>query len=149
MATLKGKTILIIGGSGGIGYGVVLASLQSHAAKVIIGSSSQDRLAETVKRLKEEEDIASGLVKGEIETKVINCKDLDSVKAAVESVGEIDHLVFVSGDELRITDFKSAEVESMKGLLSHFKTSLLRLTMIQRPSMLDIGPLYKLLRARR
>jgi NAD(P)-dependent dehydrogenase (short-subunit alcohol dehydrogenase family) len=116
MATLKGQTILIIGGSSGIGYGVALAALQSHASKVIIASSSQERLHEAEKRLREDAGILSGLFGGDIETRLLNAKDLNSVKTVVEGVGEIDHLVFTSGDRLKMTNFKTAEVGAMKGL---------------------------------
>lgn len=117
MSTLKGQTILIIGGSAGIGYGVALAALQSHASKVIIASSSQARLDDAVNRLRKEEGIINGLFHGDIETKVLNANDLNSVKTVVESVGEIDHLVFTSGDHLRMVDFKTANVEAMKEAL--------------------------------
>ena len=52
-----------------------------------------------------------------VETVVIDAKDLGSVKRGVESVGEIDHLVFTSGDHLRIADYKSADIGKMKGAL--------------------------------
>ena len=120
MATLKGKTILIVGGSSGIGYGVALASLQSEASKVIIASSSADKLAEAKMHLREEDGYVRGFYKGEIETKVLNAKDLDSVKSVVESIGEIDHLVFTSGDHLRITPFNTTSIATMKGLSSVF-----------------------------
>ena len=108
--------MLIIGGSAGIGYGVALASLKSDAAKVIIASSSQERLAEAAKRLQKEEGIIDGLFKGEIETRVVDSRNLDSVKSVVESVGEIDHLVYSSGDHLRRADFKTTQIETIKGL---------------------------------
>ncbi|KAL5532532.1 hypothetical protein ACEPAF_4306 [Sanghuangporus sanghuang] len=44
MASLSGKTVLVVGGSSGIGYGVAKASLLSRAAKVTIGSSSQAKI---------------------------------------------------------------------------------------------------------
>jgi len=117
MATLKDKTILIVGGSAGIGYGVALACLQSHAEKVILASSSQERLDHAVKKLRKEDGILGGLFRGDIETRVINANDLESVKAGVESVGEIDHLVYTSGDRLRMAEFKSTRVETMKEAL--------------------------------
>jgi len=115
MATLKGQTILVIGGSAGIGYGVALAALQSHASKVVIASHSQERLDEAEKSLRKDEGILSGLFKGDIETRVLDVKDPSSVKTVLEEVGEIDHLVYTSGDGLRITDFKTTDVESMRG----------------------------------
>jgi len=117
MATLKGQTVLIIGGSAGIGYGVALASLQSHASKVIIASSSQERLDEAVKNLHNDEGIVNGLFNGKVETKLINSRDLESVKAGVESVGEVDHLVYTAGDGLRMAEFKGKRIGDMKEAL--------------------------------
>ncbi|KAH8112589.1 short-chain dehydrogenase/reductase SDR [Phellopilus nigrolimitatus] len=103
MATLAGKTIVVVGGSSGIGYGVAKASLLSHAAHVIIGSSSQQKVIAALDRLRSELAAAEttsvgGIVTGE----VINAKDSGSVKAFFERVGEIDHLVWSSGDPLRL-----------------------------------------------
>lgn len=132
MATLKGKTVLVIRGSAGIGYGVALAALQSYADKVIIASHSRERLADAEKRLRKEID---GLFKGEVDSTVLDAKDLNSVKMAVESDGEIDHLVFSSGDELRRVDFKSAQIESTKGpSLFDYTTDTKRLIVLPRGS---------------
>ena len=60
MATLAGKTVLVIGGSSGIGYGVAKASLLSRAARVIIGSSSQQKVDGALARLKSETSGAEG-----------------------------------------------------------------------------------------
>lgn len=116
MSTLKGQTILIIGGSAGIGYGVALASLQSGASKVIIASHTSTRLSSAVIGLNSEKGASEGVV----EAKELDARDLDSVKGVVESVGEIDHLVFSSGDHSLTTEFKGASVEGMKGACQLF-----------------------------
>lgn len=124
MSTLKGQTILIFGGSSGIGYGVALACLRSFASKVIIASSSQEKLVIAAKRLHaaiadywriEGLHKLEGLEPGVIETRVVDCRDLKSVKIVTEEVGEIDHLVFCAGDHLRVVDFKITDVGTMKG----------------------------------
>lgn len=53
--TLEGQTILIGGGSSGIGFGVALASLNAGAATVIIGSSQKENVDGAVERLKAQE----------------------------------------------------------------------------------------------
>lgn len=120
MATLKGQTVLVIGGSSGVGFGVALAALQSHASKVIIASSSQSRLDDAIQRLlshpslsDENRDFKGPL--GDVESRVLDGKNLENVKSVVEGVGEIDHLVFSSGDALRIVDIHDSDVGKMKG----------------------------------
>ncbi|KAH8115656.1 short-chain dehydrogenase/reductase SDR [Phellopilus nigrolimitatus] len=100
MATLEGKKIAVVGGSSGIGYAVAKASLLSLAHHVIIGSSSQAKVEAAVSRIQAE--LSGKVVKGTISGEVINARDSASVKAFFEKVGEIDHLVWSSGDSLPI-----------------------------------------------
>lgn len=81
---------------------------------MIIASHSSSRLSAAAERLNTEKGSSEGVV----ESKELDGRNLDNVKSVVESVGEIDHLVFSSGDHLRMTEFKSASVEGMKGDLS-------------------------------
>lgn len=110
VATLAGKTIVVVGGSSGIGYGVAKASLLSQAAHVIVVSQTKEKAEKTVQRL--QEDIAAVVksapegsilpVTGTIAGDTLDAHDLASVRALCERVGEIDHLVWTSGDALRI-----------------------------------------------
>lgn len=95
-SNLAGQTVVIIGGSSGIGYAIAKASLLEDAARVIIGSSSRDNVEDAVKRLKADAPASSG--EGKLIGDVIDGKDPASVKAFFEKVGEIDHLVWTSGD---------------------------------------------------
>jgi len=95
-STLEGQTILVIGGSSGIGFGVALASLNNLAAKVIIASSSQDKVKSAVERLKSQSAVKGGIVEGV----VIDGKDLTGVEKAVKGLGKINHLVFTGGDSI-------------------------------------------------
>lgn len=110
MSTLKNQTIAIIGGSAGIGYGVALACLQSHASSVIIASSSPDRVNSAVQSLKTAGPEFSGKITGH----VVNARDLASVKKFCMEIGAIDHIVFTSGDSLRVTELKETEIEEVK-----------------------------------
>ena len=58
MASLEGQTILIVGGSSGIGYGVAKLSLLSKASTVIIASSNKSRVDNALSRLVFDADIA-------------------------------------------------------------------------------------------
>jgi NAD(P)-dependent dehydrogenase (short-subunit alcohol dehydrogenase family) len=78
-----GKTVVVIGGTSGIGRAVAEASAQL-GAKVIVGSSR----AETVDRAK-----AAGA-----DARIANVKDEDSLGKFFAGVGAFDHLVYTAGD---------------------------------------------------
>ncbi|KAH8115684.1 short-chain dehydrogenase/reductase SDR [Phellopilus nigrolimitatus] len=113
MATLEGKRIAIVGGSSGIGYAVAKASLLSLADHVIIGSSSQAKVEAAVSRLHAE--LSGKAVKGKISGDVIDARDSASVKAFFAKVGEIDHLVWSSGDSLQL-GFSDVDLEERKDI---------------------------------
>jgi len=104
MATLQGKSILVVGGSSGIGFAVAKAALIERAGRVIIASSSQARLNDAVQRLAaalEKAGLAASEV-GKVSAEVVDARDTASVKALVERAGAIDHLIWTSGDPLRL-----------------------------------------------
>lgn len=94
--------MVVIGGSSGIGYSVAKAALLERAAHVIIGSSSKDKVENALKRLKA--DVANASVEGQLVGDVVDGKEADSVKAFFEKLGDIDHLVWTSGDTLRFDE---------------------------------------------
>ncbi|KAL5524400.1 hypothetical protein ACEPAF_9540 [Sanghuangporus sanghuang] len=113
MATLAGKTVLIVGGSSGIGYSVAKASLLSRAFKVIIASSSIAKVEAALVRLKDDITVAGSTVEGTASGEVVDARDSKSVKELLERVGEIDHLVWTSGDSLR-TSFPDMDLDANK-----------------------------------
>ncbi|KAL5532540.1 hypothetical protein ACEPAF_4314 [Sanghuangporus sanghuang] len=113
MASLAGKTVLVVGGSSGIGYGVAKASLLSRVSKVIIASSSQTKVAAATARLKEDISKAGSTIEGTSVGEVVDAKDTKIVRALLERVGEIDHLVWTSGEALRV-GFPNLDLEANK-----------------------------------
>ena len=97
MATLEGKTIVIVGGTSGIGFGVAKAALLSQAARVIVASSSEARVGNALTRLREV--IGGQNLPGQVDGRVVDAKDMRSVQTFIEGVREIDHLVWTSGDQ--------------------------------------------------
>ncbi|KJA26771.1 hypothetical protein HYPSUDRAFT_212924 [Hypholoma sublateritium FD-334 SS-4] len=69
MATLQNKTVVVVGGSSGIGFGVTLAALQSLASVVIIASSNAERVAGAVAQLQAHK------LPGEVRGEVVDARD--------------------------------------------------------------------------
>jgi len=97
MSTLAGQSIVIIGGTSGLGYAAALASLTTdQASSVTVASSTAAKVQSALERL--EKDARSKGAKGEIKGEVLNLKDNGAVKAFFQKVGEIDHLILSAGD---------------------------------------------------
>ncbi|KAF8584418.1 NAD(P)-binding protein [Ramaria rubella] len=108
MTTLTNKTILIFGGSSGIGYGVAEAALTSGASLVIIASSSATRIGQAVQRFE-----AQG--KGKVRGEIVDVTDRSALKTFVTGVGEVDHIVWTSG-EFFVWGFPHVDAEKLQGL---------------------------------
>ena len=94
MATLEGQTVLVVGGSSGLGYSTAKLSLLSKASLVIIASSNKSKVDAAVARLVQDTEVSKEKVKGE----VVDAKKSEEVRSLMERVGEIDHLVWTCGD---------------------------------------------------
>ncbi|MEE4113827.1 MAG: SDR family oxidoreductase [Desulfobacteraceae bacterium] len=79
--TLDNKTVVVIGGSSGMGLAVATKSSQS-AARVVIASRSQDKLK-----------AAADQIGGDVHWQVVDTMDETSVADLFERLGAIDHLV--------------------------------------------------------
>lgn len=112
MTSLRENTVVIIGGTSGIGFAVALASLHAHASHVIVASSNAEKVSKAVERLATTAQAhrLAGIVTGK-QLDVVNSED---VKKFFAEIGEVDHVVFTSGDRLRL-GFKGVELEALKG----------------------------------
>src|SRR4029078_1772784 len=84
--SLRTKRVVVIGGTAGIGFAVAELALNEHA-KVTVASSNPANVEGAVKRLAEG---GSGVA--------MDVASANSIAAAVEQLGHIDHLVFTAGD---------------------------------------------------
>jgi NAD(P)-dependent dehydrogenase (short-subunit alcohol dehydrogenase family) len=84
---LKGKRIVVLGGSAGIGRAVAEQAAR-EGAKVVVGSSNAARVAAAVADMPGAEGHA------------VNLRAEPEVKAFFERLGAIDHLVYTAGEEL-------------------------------------------------
>ncbi len=78
---LKDKTVVVIGGSSGMGLAVAKKSSWS-GARVVIGSRSQDKLK-----------AAAARIGGDVHWQVVDTTDETSVADLFERLGAVDHLV--------------------------------------------------------
>ncbi|MCG2634956.1 MAG: SDR family oxidoreductase [Gammaproteobacteria bacterium] len=79
--SLKNQTVVIIGGSSGIGLSCAETAL-ARGARVIIGSRSADKLHAAASRLN-----------GNIETRQVDFTQAEQVEALFASIEQIDHLL--------------------------------------------------------
>ncbi|MFJ8313182.1 MULTISPECIES: SDR family oxidoreductase [unclassified Streptomyces] len=96
--SLAGKRVVLLGGSSGIGFSVAELAA-AEGARVVIASSSQDKVDRALKRLP---DDAQGFR--------LNVTDEDEVRQFFAELGEFDHLVYTAGDPLQIKSFDETDV---------------------------------------
>ena len=141
MTTLEGQTILIVGGSSGIGYGVAKLSLLSQASLVIIASSNKSKVDTALSRLVSDVDVAK-LVKdaqARVKGDVVDAKELKEVTSLMERVGEVDHVVWTSGDAFgKATYPPRVDLNELKGASSlHFLLYKIR-DIFSMPGLYDV-----------
>jgi NAD(P)-dependent dehydrogenase (short-subunit alcohol dehydrogenase family) len=84
MPILAGKTVMIVGGSSGIGLATARRATE-EGARVVLVSRSAEKLAEAAKGLT-----------GEVAIQAVDMLDEPAVSKMVHAVGQIDHLVLTA-----------------------------------------------------
>lgn len=113
MSELQGKKVLIVGGTSGLGFAVAKALLSHSLESIIVASSTQAKVDSAIQRLKQISPDAK--VTGE----TVDARDSKSVHKLLETVGEIDHLVWTSGDKFPVT-YPDLDIDTAKGAISAF-----------------------------
>lgn len=100
--TLRGKRIVVLGGSSGIGLATAQAAAKEQASVVIVSSrkASVDRALAT---------LPAGA-----EGHVVDLADEAAVRALFARLGGFDHLVFTAGETLRLGPLASMDVETAR-----------------------------------
>ncbi|RFU30908.1 hypothetical protein B7463_g5411, partial [Scytalidium lignicola] len=116
MPSISGQSIIIIGGSSGIGFGVAKLALQ-EGLRVAIASSNPTRVATAVDNLKKE--VPTGQITGH----ECNLKG-DDVEANLEKLftevvitnggNALDHIIFTAGDALAIKSVKEIDINFIR-----------------------------------
>ncbi|KAH7259424.1 uncharacterized protein BKA55DRAFT_592176 [Fusarium redolens] len=98
---LAGSRVLVLGGTGGIGYGVALASL-ANGTSVFITGSTADKVASTVTQLREAHPqvLADNINDAPVDLANLDMveKNLTELRDKVKAGGPINHMVHVAGD---------------------------------------------------
>ncbi|KAF7167259.1 hypothetical protein CNMCM5623_000621 [Aspergillus felis] len=107
MPSIKNSTIVIFGGSAGIGYGVADKCL-SEGAIVHISSSNASRITQAVSSLKEK--YPAGQVTGH--TCDLSLPDVEQrLVKLFEEIGSCDHIVYTAGDALAVKPLKDIDLQ--------------------------------------
>ncbi|TRW27152.1 SDR family oxidoreductase [Flavobacterium zepuense] len=99
---LKGKKVVLLGGTSGIGLAAASA-MAKEGALVVVVSSSQQKVDEALTLLpKESIGLAADLG---------NEKQIEQL---FEKIGELDHLIFTAGDTLQLHELSKLDIEEAK-----------------------------------
>ncbi|CAG8226464.1 unnamed protein product [Penicillium salamii] len=110
MPSIANKSVLVIGGSSGIGYAVAEKCL-AEGAKVHIASSSPSRVNASVSSLKEQ------FPKGDISGHICDLADQNveqNLEKLLEAIKPLDHIVFTAGDALALTPLEKIDLEAIQ-----------------------------------
>lgn len=96
---LKGKKVIILGGSSGLGLATAIA-LAEEGANVIIVSSNQSRIDEALTKLPKN---ATGYS--------VDLSKEESIKSFFGQIDNYDHLVYTAGESISLGTLKETEVD--------------------------------------
>jgi NAD(P)-dependent dehydrogenase (short-subunit alcohol dehydrogenase family) len=86
MSSLRGKKVVVIGGTSGVGYAIAEAAL-SEGASVVVASGNPDNVS-----------AAAGRLGDGVEGRPLDVRDAGAVASFFEALGTFDHLAFTAGD---------------------------------------------------
>jgi NAD(P)-dependent dehydrogenase (short-subunit alcohol dehydrogenase family) len=110
---LENQTVVVVGGSSGMGLGVAEA-LAAEGARVIIASRTFEKCQQAASKIGES-----------TEGRSIDMNSEESVRSFFESVGEIHHLI-IPGSSVKTGPFKTTSMEDlMDSMRSKFLSPLL------------------------
>jgi len=102
MENLKGKKVVVLGGSVGIGFETAKAAAE-EGAEVTIVSSNQERLNKALSRLP-----------ATAQSFAVDLTKEQQIAALFTSIGHFDHLVFTAGETLQIGKVADTDIEVAK-----------------------------------
>jgi NAD(P)-dependent dehydrogenase (short-subunit alcohol dehydrogenase family) len=99
---LKGKRVVLLGGTSGFGLATAKAAV-AEGAEVVVVSSRQQRVDEALASLPAG---STGYA--------ANLADEQQVKGLFEKIGEFDHLVFTAGETLQLNELSTVNMDDAR-----------------------------------
>jgi NAD(P)-dependent dehydrogenase (short-subunit alcohol dehydrogenase family) len=100
--SLKGKRIVLLGGTSGFGLATAKAAAD-EGANIIVVSSRQQRV-----------DNALALLPAGSEGYVADLADEQQVESLFKQIGEFDHLVFTAGENLQLNELSTVKMDEAR-----------------------------------
>lgn len=104
--SFKGKRVVILGGTSGIGFATAEAAAREGAYLVVV-SSKKEKVDRAVSRLPEG-----------TEGYAVDLTNEEQVRKFFSNIGEFDHLVFTAGDPMMIENLDTTDVETAQQLFN-------------------------------
>ncbi|MEM9487836.1 MAG: SDR family oxidoreductase [Myxococcota bacterium] len=105
-ATLAGKTVVIIGGSSGMGLAAATA-LAARQAKVVVVGRNQDKLDAAARQIGDK-------ARGEVRTAAVDLSDATAARAFFADLDALDHLVIAASSGVAWGPFVELEPEILR-----------------------------------
>ncbi|MEV0636720.1 SDR family oxidoreductase [Streptomyces sp. NPDC050619] len=102
---LRGQRIVVIGGTGGIGFAVAEAAAR-EGAEVVVASRRKESVEAALERLPQG-----------AEGQVLDVKDEDAVRGFFGRIGDFDHLVFTAGESLLMESVAESDLGRARSFL--------------------------------
>jgi NAD(P)-dependent dehydrogenase (short-subunit alcohol dehydrogenase family) len=99
---IRGKRIVVLGGSSGIGLATAQAAAR-QGANVVIVSSRKDRV-----------EAALATLPPGAEGHVADLADENAIRALFDRLGQFDHLVFTAGENLQIGSLAATDLDAAR-----------------------------------
>lgn len=101
-STLRGKRVILLGGTSGIGFATAEAAAREGASVVVVSS-----------RKEKVDDAVSRLPRG-TEGYVVDLTSEEQVRVFFSQIGEFDHLVFTAGESLQLENLSTVDMETAR-----------------------------------
>ncbi|WP_152394520.1 SDR family oxidoreductase [Paenibacillus guangzhouensis] len=103
-STLRGKRVVLLGGTSGVGFAAAEAAAKEEAS-VVVASSRKERVDHAVSRLPQG-----------AEGHVVDLSNETEVRAFFSHIGEFDHLVFSAGEPLQFESLNEINIDAARRL---------------------------------
>lgn len=105
-STLRGKRVIVLGGTSGMGFATAEAAAQEGASVVVVSSR------------KEKVDTAVSRLPQGAEGYAVDLSNEEQVRGFFSQIGEFDHLVFTAGDLLQFVNLGEVDMDAARQLFN-------------------------------